>query len=42
MSLETVSELMKTKSVHLKRLRKPWLWWEQTILAQSEQLYLRC
>jgi len=27
--LGIVSELFKYLLVHLKRLRKPWLWWEQ-------------
>ena len=29
MSLGTVSELFKRVPVHLTRLRKLWLWWEQ-------------
>jgi len=29
MSLGIISELLKHVSVHLKRLREFWLWWEQ-------------
>jgi len=36
-SLGTVSELFKHAHVHLKRLRKSWLWWEQ-YFVQSGQI----